>query len=154
MQVHALDLIDNFSLIGIHTSEEDYKLAYLLNKHLLTQFKKSSEYLDFKNKKASFPIFKFIDKNKQLSSYLIPNKTIGKNSENTTENLFSKEEFFSSTAYLIQEKKKIDYFLKIEGEITNVALNKTIEKINKIEQIITSYQIDPLRLASKDYLIF
>ena len=38
MQIHALGLGDfceeEYSLIGIHTALEDYKLAYLLNKNL------------------------------------------------------------------------------------------------------------------------
>ena len=38
MQVYALELEDfceeEYSLIGIHTALEDYRLAYLLNKNL------------------------------------------------------------------------------------------------------------------------
>ena len=38
MQIHALDFNisfeEEYTLIGIHTALEDYKLAYLLNKNL------------------------------------------------------------------------------------------------------------------------
>ena len=38
MQVYSLDIDDfnedNYTLIGIHTALEDFKLAYLLNKNL------------------------------------------------------------------------------------------------------------------------
>lgn len=154
MQVHSLDLIDDYSLIGIHTSEEDYRLAYLLNLHLNTKFKKSKYNLDFKNKNASFSIFDFNDKKNQLTSYLIANKSIGKNSINTKVNLFSKDEYFSSISYLVYEKKNVDFFLKIEGEISTIELYKTVEKLNNINQIITSYSINPSKLTSKDFLIF
>ncbi|PHR73668.1 MAG: hypothetical protein COA67_02770 [Lutibacter sp.] len=154
MQIHSLDLVDDYSLIGIHTSEEDCKLAYLLNLNLHTKFKRSKFNLDFENKNASFPIFEFINEKKQLASYLISNKCVGKTSENSAVNLFSKSEVFSSTTYLIREKKNVDYFMKIEGDISTIEIFKTIEKLNKISQIVTSYHINPLKLRSKDFLIF
>lgn len=154
MQIHSLDLVDDYSLIGIHSSEEDYKLAYLLNFHLNTKFIRSELNLDFKDKNASFPIFEFIDEKNQLANYLISNKYIGNYSANVGTNLFSKNELFSSTSYLISEKKNVDYFIKIEGEVSSLELFKTIEKLNKINQIVTSYSINPNKLNSKDFLIF
>jgi hypothetical protein len=154
MQIHSLDLVDDYSLIGIHSSEEDYRLAYLLNHHLSTKFIKSDLNLDFKNKNASFPIFEFIDEKTQLANYLISNKYIGNTSVNTGLNLFSQNELFSSTSYLISEKRNVDYFIKIEGDISSIELFKTIEKLNKINQIVTSYTINPNKLNSKDFLIF
>ena len=44
--------------------------------------------------------------------------------------------------------------MKIEGEVCSIDLFKTIEKLNKINQIITSYTINPNKLNSKDFLIF
>ena len=38
MQVFTLDLEDDYLLIGIHSTEEDYRLAYLINKYLKTKF--------------------------------------------------------------------------------------------------------------------
>ena len=42
MQIHSLGLEDfyedNYTLIGIHTALEDFKLAYLLNNNLNTHF--------------------------------------------------------------------------------------------------------------------
>ncbi len=154
MHIHSLDLVDEYSLIGIHSSIEDYKLAYLLNADLNMKFKKSAYSLDFKNKNVSFPIFEFIDVKNQLSYYLIANKFTGKTTQNNSENLFSINEMFSNTSLLIPEKKNVDYFLKIEGDITTVELFRTIEKVNKISQVITSYTINPNKLNSKDYLIF
>ena len=63
MQIHALGLGDfceeEYSLIGIHTALEDYKLAYLLTKPLHTHFSKSQKNLEFASntKRASFSIY-------------------------------------------------------------------------------------------------
>ena len=62
MNIHSLELADNYSLIGIYTAEEDYRLAFLINKHLNTKFYKYKDDLDFKDSIASFSIFKYINK--------------------------------------------------------------------------------------------
>ena len=154
MQIHSLELDDEYTLIGIHTSEEDYKLAYLLNLNLNTSFSKFKYQLDFKNNKASFSIFEFIDRKKQLDVYLISNKFIENSSDDLGSSLFSNNVFYSTTSYLIPEKKNIDYFLKIEGDISNNELEETIIKLNTIHQIITSYSVNPAHLKSRDFLIF
>ena len=154
MQIHSLELTDDYSLIGIHTSEEDYRLAFLLNQTLHTKFSKFKHHLDFKNKSASFSIFEFNDANNQLTNYLISNKFIGNTTGTTKSDLFSDEISFSNISYLIPEKRKIDYFLKIEGDISTRELNNTVDKINTINQIITSYKINLSNLKSKNYLIF
>ena len=154
MQIHSLELADNYSLIGIHSSEEDYRLAFLLNQYLNTKFSKLKQQLDFHNNSASFSVFEFIDERSQLSNHLIANKFIGNAQLSAEPNLFSNETTFSNISYLIREKKTVDFFLKIEGDISNNELNKTIDKINCINQVITSYKIDPDGLRSKDHLIF
>lgn len=154
MQIHSLELANDYSLIGIHTSEEDYRLAFLLNQTLQTMFIKFKHHLDFKNKSASFSVFEYIDEKNQLTNHLISNKYIGDATGEIKTNLFSNEISYSNVSYLISEKKKVDYFLKIEGDISTIDLNKTIAKINDINQIITSYKICPMLLKSKDNLIF
>ncbi|AOW21334.1 IPExxxVDY family protein [Urechidicola croceus] len=154
MQIHSLELADDYTLIGIHTSEEDYRLAYLLNQNLHTSFTKYKNSLDFQNRNVSFNVFEFLDERNQVTNYLISNKFIGKSTVKYPTNLFSNTETFSIKEYLISEKKNVDYFLKIEGEVSTKELYKTIEKLNNINQIITSYSIDPSNLKSKDFLIF
>lgn len=154
MQIHSLELADNYSLIGIHSSEEDYRLAFLLNQHLHTKFIKLHQQLDFHNNAASFSVFEYIDERSQLSNHLIANKFIGNTDLSAEPNLFSTENTISNISYLIGEKKTVDFFLKIEGDITSEELKKTIDKINDINQVITSYKIDPEGLKSKDHLIF
>lgn len=156
MQIHSLglDLIyeDKFSLIAIHTTIEDYKLAYLLNKNLSICFCKTENELTFENKKrnASFSVFKYENTIYEHDLYLIENSSITENTAFENQLLLTSE----SKTYLIPEKNKVDFFIKITGEVNPAYIVKTISKINTIEQIITSYSIDKNTLKSKDYLIF
>jgi hypothetical protein len=156
MQVHSLDFNDfheeNYSLLGIHTTLEDYKLAYLLNDHLKVHFNKASFNLDFENEKsnASFSIFTHQNLRCDSEWYLIANSA-------KKENKIQEEGLLLSTEiknYLIPEKKNIDFFIKIVEDISLENLIKTVDKIKSINQVITTYTIDINTLKSKDFLIF
>ncbi len=155
MPVYELDFDDacsDYVLIGIHTVLKNYKLAYLLNKTLNTSFEKADYSLDIKSKiddvKTSFSIYEYVNAGcnyfliDNVSKYHVKTDTVG---------LFTQSEIID---YLIPEKKKVDYFLKIEGEFEQIYLNDWIENIKQISQIITSYQIEVDSLKSKDFLIF
>lgn len=143
---------DDYSLVGIHSTEEDYRLAYLINMHLKTKLTRFKHNLDFENSDAEFPLFEFKDENSFINYYLINNKykTFVQNQDNP--GLFGGN--YSTISYLIPEKKKIDFFLKIEGSHCQNFMKNLIEKLNAVNQIITSYSIEPTTLKSKDHLIF
>lgn len=154
MPVYELDFNDMetnaYDLIGIHSALTDYKLAYLLNSIVGTLFKKASYCLDItsKNNSTSYPVFEYF--NPEYNAFLISNV----HKHNKTVNgigLFSENTLYS---YLIPEQKKVDYFLKIEGDMNNDFILDTIRKINKISQVVTSYKIEVDSLKSKDFLIF
>tara|TARA_R110001583_G_scaffold47145_2_gene147676 strand:- start:662 stop:1117 length:456 start_codon:yes stop_codon:yes gene_type:complete len=151
MQLLTFDLEDDYLLIGIHTTEEDYRLAFLINKHLKTKFSRYKYNLDFKDSNAEFPLFEYRDEQNFINYYLINNKHLNAVNEQYKEGLFGGN--YSTTSYLIPEKKKVDFFLKIEG-CNQTFINNTIEKLNGIHQIITSYSIDTNILKSKNNLIF
>ena len=156
MQIHSLGLDnfydDEFSLIGIHTTLEDYKLAYLLNKTLNTKFYKAKEDLEFirENKKASFSIYNYENLKYDYDWFLIANSYRRENQTVSNELLLTSE----TKTYLIPEKKKVDFFLKICGESAYEFVLKTIQKIKNIDHVITAYSIDKNTLKSKDFLIF
>lgn len=156
MQVHALDLEDfceeDYTLIGIHTALEDYKLAFLLNNHLKTNFHRAKYSLDFNNatEDISFSIYSYTNKAYDFEWYLIANSC-------THEVKLQSSGFLQSTetkTYLINEKKKVDFFIKIVGDADQSYITKAIDKINTIDQVVTSYKIDTDTLKSKDFLIF
>ncbi|PQJ76676.1 IPExxxVDY family protein [Polaribacter glomeratus] len=156
MQIHSLGLEDfceeEYSLIGIHTALEDFKLAYLLNKTLSTSFYKSREDLNFEDtqKNASFSIFNYSSNKYDFDWFLIANSSKRENQKESNELLLTSE----TKTYLIPEKKKVDFFIKISGDLEYTFMSETVDKIKKIEQVITSYLIDKNTLKSKDFLIF
>jgi hypothetical protein len=156
MQIYSLGLDDfceeEYSLIGIHTALEDFKLAYLLNKTISTSFYKSRKDLNFEEtqKHASFSIFNYSSNKYDFDWFLIANSSKRENQKESNELLLTSE----TKTYLIPEKKKVDFFIKISGDLEYSFMSETVDKIKKIDQVITSYLIDKNTLKSKDFLIF
>ncbi|MBU3011229.1 IPExxxVDY family protein [Polaribacter vadi] len=155
MQIHSLGLDiceEEYSLIGIHTALEDFKLAYLLNKKLGTSFYKAKEDLNFEEKQneTSFSIFNYSNNKYDFEWFLIANSSKRENQKESNELLLTSE----TKTYLIPEKKKVDFFIKISGSLQYNFVEEIINKIKTIDQVITSYIIDKNKLKSKDFLIF
>ncbi|WP_179344521.1 IPExxxVDY family protein [Winogradskyella ursingii] len=159
MALHKL-LVDDFNdddykLIAIHCNLEDYRLAYLLNKNLDLRLQRKQKDLDFKYLTSSYSIFEWNNESQYVTWNLVSN--ICKKEENSlssTGTLFESEEKTLKTFNLISELKRVDYFLKISEEIQNVNEHLIINRLQSIPQIVTSYTVDPLKIKSKDHLIF
>lgn len=151
------DFVDeiNYALIGIHCTLEDYRLAYLLNKHLKINLKRHKEDLDFENG-TSYSFFEWEDTAQLTTWSLVSN--VSKIEIDTIANeisLFEDQEKVTKIVHLIPENRNVNYFLKINDDIHKS--NKSIRisnNIQKIPQIITAYNIDANLLKSKDNLIF
>ena len=152
MQLLPYDLEDDYLLIGIHSTEEDYRLAYLLNKHLNTRLTRYKENLDFEGSEAEFPLFEYKDKHNYINYYLINNKYSKLVNDQSNIGLFGGN--YQTIDYLIPEKKKIDFFVKIEGANKPNFARTLVDKLNNINQIITSFTIETNLLKSKNNLIF
>lgn len=153
-KIHAFDFEfdHDYTLIGIHSILEDYRMAFYLNKNLNIHLKRFQEDLDFPSKNCSFPFYSYEDKTTFASWSLIANKYSFIDSVNVKNNNLFKEE--TKTSFLISEKNTVDYFIKINGNINDTDLQNILYKINNTHKIITSYTINPFNLKSKDYLIF
>ena len=153
MQVYSLDIDDfnedNYTLIGIHTALEDFKLAYLLNKNLDTHFSKANYSLDFESN-ASFSVYNDINEEYGFELYLISNSYTEERTNASDTIVLATE----TKTYLIPEKKKVDYFIKIVGELTQETIYKTVNQIKQINQVVTSYTVELDSLKSKQFLIF
>ena len=160
MAVRKLSLSDfdaiDYDLIAIHTSLDDYRLAYFLNQKLPILLSKSSEFLEFKtsNGIAYFSKFSFVEKDTEEEWTLIENKDeLLDIVYDIPVDLFSqKKEKITSNVYLLPEFKKVNYFLKIEN--TNLRLIEILSHLNSIHQIATAYVVDVDNLKSKNNLIF
>lgn len=145
-----------FSLIGIHCTIEDYRLAYLLNKTLNLKLTRQVNDIDNNNLQTAFSIFEWEDSTQFKTWNLVSNtcKIITEQKDIDIDSLFSLDTTVTKTHHLVPEFSKANYLLKINNEL---AINKEkliLEKILKIDQIITAYSIAPESLKFKDQLIF
>ncbi|MDD7884799.1 IPExxxVDY family protein [Flavivirga sp. 57AJ16] len=160
MAVHKLILDDVFeedfcTLIAIHYTLEDYRLAYLLNKYLGISLTRNPLDLDYQNGKITYSLFEWEDSKQQTVWSLVSNvcKTED-HRQSRNESLFDSQEKITRTAYLIPEYKMVNYFLKIDNEIFFNKEKLILNNILKVPQIVTAYSIDVNQLKSKDNLIF
>lgn len=148
----------DYHIIAIHTSLEDYRLAYFLNRELEICLSKSKVDIQFQVKKGrtSFARFTFEDEKKVINWDLIQNKNEVVGVENNTiQDLFSNtKNTFSSSAYLLSEFKKVDFFLKIENAANEINISEIVSKINAIDSITMVYSVNKETIKSKNNLIF
>ena len=125
----------DFSLIGISCHSKDYRLCWELNKILSIDLTRTKDYeISKKNEKSSFSFYEFIDENNYLEFFFISNR--------------------SKSGFLIPEQKKVDFFLVIRGNVSESLTKEIIVKINSLSLVLTSFNIDPNQLKSKQNLIF
>ena len=156
LSLSEFDAID-YDLIAIHTSLEDYRLAYFLNQKLPILLSKSSDFIEFEtiNGSALFSKFFYLYEDTEEEWNLIGNKNELIDEEiGDSKNLFSDEQpKIATNLYFISEMKKVDYFLKIENSLLN--LNEIVSHINAIPQVSTAYIVETETLKkSKNNLIF
>jgi hypothetical protein len=162
MAVHKINIEDfeedDYYLIALHTSLEDYRLAYLLNRELGIGLSKCK--LDIpsqvKKVKSSFTRFTFDDEQKLVLWDLVQNKNVVETKQiETNIDLFSStKSAFSAATYLLPEYKKVDYFIKIENAENEIDLDNVISQIIKIEAIELVYSVAKENIKSKNNLIF
>ncbi len=162
MAVHKLHIDEfdeiDYQLIAIHTSLEDYRLAYYINQNLPITLKKSNCNVQISNKdgETQFTRFIFEDDTAGICWDLIQNKNdILLSTQRIDQGLFAEtNNRFSTKAYLIPEFKKVDYFLKIDDAAAVVDIANIAAQINKIDRISTVYSVDVENIKSKNNLIF
>ena len=162
MAIHKL-YIDEFDetdyrLVAIHTTLEDYRLAYFINRNLPVNLKKSNNDIQIRSVLGEnyFTRFTFEDKSRDNFWNLIQNKNSQtQTSSFTNSGLFSDTNTdFSTKVYLLPEYKNVDFFLKIENTDENFAITNIVNQLKKIERISTVYSLDAEKIKSKNNLIF
>ena len=163
MAIHKLDLGEfdeiDYHLIAIHTSLEDYRLAYFINQKLPINLGKNKNeiQINIKEGETKFSRFFYHDDKKGISWNLIQNKNevIQIKNDDRQNNLFSNISMEVSTkVYLLPEFKKADYFLKIENLADDLNVNAIQIILNTIDSISTVYSVETNKIKSKNNLIF
>jgi hypothetical protein len=162
MAIHKLDIEEfdeiDYNLIAIHTSLEDYRLAYFINQHLPINLSKSNNeiHINIKEGETHFSRFYFFDEKKITSWNLIQNKNevVGQK-EKLKQDLFSDSiQDITIKVFLVPELKKADYLLKIENNADKKQIQDVIAKLKAIKSISTVYSVDTQTIKSKNNLIF
>ena len=159
MVLHKL-LVDDFydasfSLIAIHCRLEDYRLAYLLNKHLELNLRRKEQDLDYNYFDASFAIFEWENEKIDRVWNLVSN--VCKKEESALQSsgsLFENQTAITRTVNLLPELKTVDYLIKVSNEDRHFNEKLILNKIQTIPQVITTYSVDIDQLKSKEHLIF
>ena len=161
MAIHKLHLEEfdeiDYQLIAIHSSLEDYRLAYYINQNLQINLKKENCNIQISNKEGETQFTRFVfEDSKDIAWNLVQNKNdVFVPSQNSNQGLFAEtNNKFSTKIYLIPEFKKVDYFLKIENGEVNIDLSKITNCIKKIERVSTVYAVEVEKIKSKNNLIF
>lgn len=163
MAIHKLDLGEfdeiDYHLIAIHTSLEDYRLAYFINQKLPINLGKNKNeiQINIKEGETKFSRFYYHEVEKGISWNLIQNKNevIQQKNDTRQNNLFSNINMEVSTkVYLLPEFKKADYFLKIENIEDDLNVTHIQALLNTIDNISTAYTVETNKIKSKNNLIF
>ena len=157
MAVHKIQIIDflsvDYEIIAIHTSLEDYRLAYFLNKVLNIKLRKNNLKIEIKTSegKSTFNHYFYDDKETDVQWSLVENKTSIASVKTKHKSLFDDLEL---SVFLLPEFKKADYLLKIENIDSYFNPEEYIQKIGSVNQIIKSYTINQDKIKTKHNLIF
>ncbi|GAB2761903.1 IPExxxVDY family protein [Salinimicrobium soli] len=146
-----------FKLIAIHSSVEEFRLAFQLNKYLDLRLSRSRQDIDFQMEdlKVLFALYEFEDLQKYCRYFLVSNVSKGELASNASQNsFFGYEEPAFKKLYLMPEFKQVDFFLKIEEESEMLSEKVLLKKIKEIPQVSTAYSIDFHQIKSKENLIF
>jgi len=160
MAIHKLEFEDfqedNFSLIAIHSNEQDYRLAFSLNKYLMLKLRRTKLDVDFQYTNASFSLFEWFQPQQQTTWNLVSN-----NCKRDEESVVSAGTLFDSssntitrTYHLLEQFMNVDYLLKIACETNSVNAQEVTESLVKIPEVRMAYEIQVDKINTKENLIF
>lgn len=139
---------EDFSLVGIYTTMEDYALAYALNEKLKLRLRRAVSDLSFSSG-IFYPYFEWKDELYDQSWSLLTNSCITERMSNTGD-LFPEVPSVSNHL-LVPEHKGVNFLLKAEEDILDA---DTVRTIKTIPGVITAFAIETANLKSKPNLIF
>ncbi|PLX04780.1 MAG: IPExxxVDY family protein [Marinilabiliales bacterium] len=127
----------SFSMIGISSHENDYRLSWALNKALNIELRKTDNYDVITKKspvKQSFSKYTYVDETSQLDYILIANSC--------------------ENGYLMEEYKNLDYVFLISQDFTQEEKQKYLQLVKSAGVIHLATFVDIESLKSKYKLIF
>ena len=125
----------DFNLIGISAYSKDYRLCWELNRLLNVDLKKEEDIIltSKKGDKMEFSMYFHQNTLTEKDLRLVKNKKEGR--------------------IIIPEQPKADYFL-ILYDFDTYEIKEIIEKLKKINVVLTAFQVEISTLKSKQNLLF
>ncbi len=134
--VLQLDFEYEFTLFSIVSPLKDYRICWHLNKIIHGNFLRKND-LEINIKKLKkinrFSLFNHTDAISKVSYNLVSNKNLG--------------------TYLVKELKQIDFFLIINGYISDIEKKDLLTSLKGIDALQTVFETDPAQLPSRHNLI-
>ena len=152
----AYEKID-YQLIAIHSTLEDYRLAYYINQNLPINLEKGNCNIQISNKKGETQFTRFVfEDSKDIAWNLVQNQNDAfVPSQQSNQGLFAESSNkFSTKIYLIPEFKKVDFFFKIGNGEVKIDVSKITNCIKKIDRVSAVYTVEVEKIKSKNNLIF
>lgn len=140
---------DSFELIAIHSNLEDYALAYHLNEAANIRLMRVVKDLELDN--VSFPVFEWDDEVTGQCWQLLCNCRKYESAGDSI-GLFT-ESKTSRSHYLLEERKDVDFFLKITPGNIKFA-KEMVKTLMTVPRLTMAYVLDSQTIKAKENLIF
>ncbi|MDR2011138.1 MAG: IPExxxVDY family protein [Bacteroidales bacterium] len=127
----------DFDLLGITSSENDYKISWLISSYLEIEFMKCDNLTIIDSQisvEQNFSVFESLANKENIQLKLVSNR--------------------GDIGYLITELKNIDYFLLITKDEEKTLLNELFVKLKSLPDITGIFKLDTSNLKSKEKLLF
>lgn len=124
--------VDNeirFSLIGISSHENDYRLVWAVNNHLGFSFSRIDDLVVHQAKTGT---------DLEFSRYIYTAEESG-----ITYSLISNR---CDNGFLFADIRNLDFLIKMNGEVTNQEILDLVKKLKACEVISACYKLDPLKI--------
>lgn len=120
----------SFTLLGIACHAKDYRLSWAVNKALgIALERKPKNEAEPEDIFEQFSIHQYDDADNFLVYSLIANR--------------------GPNGYFAPDQKKVDYFLKIDGNVSEQQKKEILTELNKIDLVLAVYSLEPKQLRSK-----
>lgn len=128
---------ENFCLLGMVSDEPDYRLCWMLNQTLGTDFQKQDD-LELYHQKLEdnqiFSVFSYTDEEALLTYRIIRNR--------------------AENGYFLDELKNLDYLVHIQGEISQEKISAFLHGTGTIKGIRMCLPVDLTKIRSRERLFF
>jgi hypothetical protein len=135
---HKLDMAidEDYCLLGIVADEPDYKLCWLINRTLSTNFVRLDDLMLYNRKHKTdqqFSIFAFTDEDSLLTYRIIKNR--------------------GDAGYFLDGLKNLDYLVHIQGEVYPEKISTFLQGTASIQEIRMCVPVDLAKIRNQERLL-